>query len=104
MEKKNVYKLDGIDCANCAQKIEDKLNSTYGIYEASLSFVLQKLFVTYDDTMINDEEIEECIHKPVRDVRIVAKNNQPFEDTYEEPEKGFKKIMFPRFRKPTNKE
>lgn len=63
MKKKNIYKLNGIDCANCAQKIEDKLNKTDGVYEASLSFVIQKLFVTY-------------------------------EDTYEEPEKGFKKIIF----------
>ena len=97
--KKNIYKLSGIDCANCAQKIEDKLNRTDGVYEASLSFVIQKLFVTYEETMINDEEIEECIHKSLSGVRIVSKNNQPFEDTYEEPEKGVKKIMFPRNRK-----
>ena len=98
--KNNIYKLSGIDCANCAQKIEDKLNRTDGVYEASLSFVIQKLFVTYEETIINDEEIEECIHKSLSGVRIIAKNNQPFEDTYEEPEKGFKKIMFPRNRKP----
>ena len=98
--KKNIYKLSGIDCANCAQKIEDKLTKTDGVYEASLSFVIQKLFVTYEETMINDEEIEECIHKSLSGVRIVSKNNQPFEDTYEEPERGFKKIMFPRNRKP----
>ena len=97
--KKNIYKLSGIDCANCAQKIEDKLNKTDGVYEASLSFVIQKLFVTYEETMINDEEIEECIHASLSGVRIVSKNNQPFEDTYEEPERGFKKIMFPRNRK-----
>lgn len=98
--KKNVYKLTGIDCANCAQKIEDRLNKTDGIYEASLSFVIQKLFVTYEETMINDEEIEENIHKALNGVRIVAKNNQPFEDTYKEPEKGFKKIMFLPRKKP----
>lgn len=98
--KKNIYKLSGIDCANCAQKIEDKLNKTDGVYEASLSFVIQKLFVTYEETMINDAEIEECIHKSLSGVRIVSKNNQPFNDTYEEPERGFKKIMFPRNRKP----
>lgn len=99
MEKKNIYKISGIDCANCARKIEDKLNETDGVISASLSFVIEKLFVTYEDTMINDEEIEECIHKSLGGVRIVAKNNQPFIDTYEEPERGFKKIMFPRFRK-----
>lgn len=92
--KKNIYKLSGIDCANCAQRIEDKLNKTDGVYEASLSFVIQKLFVTYEETMINDEEIEECIHASLRGVKIITKNNQPFTDTYEEPEKAFKKIIF----------
>ncbi len=101
--KKNTYKLSNIDCANCAQKIEDKLNRTDGIYEASLSFVIQKLFVTYEETMISDEEIEECIHKSLGGVRIVKKNDKPFEDTYEEPERGFKKIMFPRNRRPFGK-
>lgn len=94
MEKKNIYKIIGVDCANCAQKIDDKLNNTDGVISASFSFVIQKLFVTYEDTMINDEEIEECIHKSLSGIRIVTKNNQPFEDTYEEPTKGFKKIMF----------
>ena len=31
--KKNIYRLDGIDCANCGQKMEDKLTNTDGIYE-----------------------------------------------------------------------
>lgn len=44
--------------------------------------------------MINDEEIEECIHTSLRGVKIITKNNQPFTDTYEESEKAFKKIIF----------
>ncbi len=101
--KKNTYKLSDIDCASCALKIEDKLNKTDGIYEANLNFMLLKLYVSYEETMINDEEIEDCIHKSLSGVRIVSKNNQLFEDTYEE-EKGFKKIIFPRRRKPFSKE
>jgi copper chaperone CopZ len=101
--KKNIYKITGIDCASCAQKIEDKLYKMDGIYNATLSFVIQKLFVTYDETMINDEEIEECIHKSLSGIRIIEKNNQKFIDTYEEPTKTFKKIIFPINRRPFGK-
>ena len=101
--KKNIYRLDGIDCANCGQKMEDKLTNTDGISNASFVFMLQKLYITYEESIINDEEIEECIHKSLSGVKIVEKNNHPFEDTYEEPERGFKKIIFPRNRRPFGK-
>lgn len=97
--KKNIYKLTGIDCAACALKVEDALNKRDGIYEATLNFILMKLNVSYEESMINDEEIEECIHRSLSGVRITNKNNQPFNDTYEEPGM-FKKIQFfPRRKK-----
>lgn len=55
--------------------------------------MLMKLMLSYEETMINEEEIEEHIHKSLSGVRITAKNNQPFTDTYEEPSL-FKKIPF----------
>lgn len=91
--KKITYKLTGIDCAACGLKIEDRLNKTDGIYEANFSFMLMKLMLSYEETMINEEEIEEHIHKSLSGVKITAKNNQPFTDTYEEPSL-FKKIPF----------
>lgn len=91
--KKTTYKLSGIDCASCALKIEESLNKTDGIYESNLNFLLMKLMVSYEETMINEEEIELLIHKSLSGVRIVSKNNQLFTDTYEEP--GiFKRIIF----------
>lgn len=97
--KKITYKLSGIDCAACGLKMEDALNKRDGIYEASFNFMFMKLNLSYEETMINDEEIEECIHKSLSGVRITAKNNQPFTDTYEEPG-VFKKIQFfPRRKK-----
>ncbi len=97
--KKNIYKLSGIDCAACGTKVEDYLNKQDGIYEASYNFMFEKLNVSYEETMINDEEIESCIHRSLTGVRIVSKNNQPFNDTYEEPG-VFKKIQFfPRRKK-----
>lgn len=37
------YLLEGLDCANCAQKIEDKIASTEGYQEVSVNFSTLKL-------------------------------------------------------------
>ncbi len=42
-----VCTVEGLDCANCAAKIENKLNSTDGIEEARLNFVAEKLTLKF---------------------------------------------------------
>ena len=97
--KKNTYKLNNIDCAACALKIEDGVNKLDGVSSCNLNYMFLKLMVTFDETIVSDEEIGTCIHKSLSGVRITAKNNQPFTDTYEEPG-VFKKIQFfPRRKK-----
>lgn len=91
--KKNTYKLTGIDCAACALKIEDGVNKLDGVESSSMNFMLMKFFVNFDENKVTDEEIELGIHKSLNGVRIVSKNNEVYEDTYEEP-KVFKKINF----------
>ena len=98
--KKNVYKLSNVDCAGCALKIEDRLNKLEGVSSSSLDYILLNLFVTFDETIVNDEEIELCIHKSLSGVRIVQKNDNEYIDNYEE-EGVFKKILF-RGRKKKN--
>ena len=98
--KKNVYRLTNIDCAACALKIEDKLNKTLGVENASLNFMLMKLFVSFDEKELTDEQIEEIIHKSLSGVRIVEKNNERFDDTYVDEENNvFKRILFNRRKK-----
>lgn len=91
--KKNIYKLNNIDCSSCALKIEDKLNKLEGVSSSSLNYILLKLSVTFDETIVNDEEIELCIHKSLSGVKIVKKNNADFIDEYKE-QGVFKKILF----------
>lgn len=91
--KKNTYKLDNIDCAACALKIEDGVSKLDGVYSSNLNYMLLKFVVTFDENLVSDEEIEKTIHKSLNDVTIVLKNNKPFEDTYEEG-RIFKKILF----------
>lgn len=43
------FKLDEIDCANCAQKLEDAIRKLDGVNDARVNFLTQKLTLTADD-------------------------------------------------------
>lgn len=91
--KKNIYKLKGVDCAACGLKIEDGVNKLNGVHSSSLNFMLLKFYVTFDEQIVTDEEIETTMHKSLGGFKIIEKNSQEYEDTYQEP-KVFKKIPF----------
>ena len=46
MEK--TYKIE-VDCANCAEKMEDAAKKTEGVADATVSFMTQKMKVTFVD-------------------------------------------------------
>ena len=43
---KKSYKIE-VDCANCAQKMEDAANTVAGIEKATVSFMTQKMNVEF---------------------------------------------------------
>ncbi len=63
--KKN-YRLVGLDCANCAAKMERKINTIKGVNEAVVNFMTTKLILDIDDE--NSEEILENVKKAIQDV------------------------------------
>ena len=58
---KKVYSIEGIDCANCAAKIEDKINRMKNIEEANLNFMMGKLSIEFK--LSTDEEVEEILEE-----------------------------------------
>ena len=48
------FKLDEIDCANCAQKLEDAINKLDGVERASVNFMTQKLTLTAADDAFDE--------------------------------------------------
>ena len=44
---KKSYKIE-VDCANCAQKMEDAANTLAGVAKATVSFMTQKMNVEFD--------------------------------------------------------
>ena len=45
---KKVYKID-VDCANCANKMEQAAKKTPGVKDASVSFMTLKMHVGFDE-------------------------------------------------------
>ena len=54
------YILEGLDCANCAKKIEDKIANTEGYEEVSVNFSTLKLSFKTDKNNPKKEIIRYC--------------------------------------------
>lgn len=68
---KKVYSIEGIDCANCAAKIENKINKMKNIEEVNLNFMMEKLSIEFK--VSTDEEVEEIMDE----VRKLVKKLEP---------------------------
>ena len=66
MKKK--YKVENIDCANCAAKLETAIQKLEGVEEATLSFMTQKLTI---------EAKEEDFDKIMSEVVAIAQKMEP---------------------------
>lgn len=45
---KKTYKIE-VDCANCANKMEDAARNTAGVKNAVVNFMMQKMIVEYEE-------------------------------------------------------
>ena len=61
MEK--ILKITGMTCSACAGRIERAMNKLEGIDEAKVNFASEKLYVTYNEDMISEENIVSAIVK-----------------------------------------
>lgn len=52
MKKK--FKLQDLDCANCAAKMEDGIKKIAGVNDASVSFMTQKLMVDCEEDQLDE--------------------------------------------------
>ena len=48
------FKLDEIDCANCARKLQDELAKVDGVDSVSVNFMTQKLTLSAPDERFGD--------------------------------------------------
>ena len=60
---RKVFKLDNLDCANCAAKMEDAIKKIHGVQDASMRFMTQKLVIEADEANMDavvDEAVKVC--------------------------------------------
>ncbi|AYE34647.1 heavy metal translocating P-type ATPase [Clostridium septicum] len=70
--------LEGLTCANCGNKIEDKVNKIKGVSEANLNFSTSTLIIEINGEELREKiikEIKEIVRKLEPDVKVSEKNN-----------------------------
>ena len=63
MEENNMkkkFKLQDLDCANCAAKMEEAIKKIEGVSDATVSFMTQKMTIEADDSRF-DEIMKELV-------------------------------------------
>lgn len=67
------FKLEELDCANCAAKMEDAINKMPEVESAIVSFMMQKLTITCADEITKDfmKRVAKVCKKIEPDCRIL---------------------------------
>lgn len=70
---RKVFKLQDLDCANCAAKMEAAINKIDGVEKATMSFMAQKLTIVADDARFDAimDEVESACAKVEPDMEIL---------------------------------
>ena len=73
MKKK--FKLQDLDCANCAAKMEEAIKKIPGVNDANVSFMMQKMTVDAEDDKFDAimEEVVRVCAKVEPDCKILMK-------------------------------
>ena len=71
MKKK--FKLEDLDCANCAAKMEEAIKKIPGVNDANVSFMTQKMMVDAEDEKFDAimDEVEKVCAKVEPDCKIL---------------------------------
>ena len=65
---KKTYRLQNLDCANCAAKMEKAIRKISGVREATVSFMAQRLMIDTED---------EPLETVMKEVRKICKRIEP---------------------------
>ncbi len=70
---KKIYKLEDLDCANCAAKMERAVQKIDGVNSACVSFMTQRMTIDADDNRFDEimNEVVKVCRKVEPDCRII---------------------------------
>ncbi len=71
MKKK--FKMENLDCANCAAKMEEQIRKIPGVNDANMNFMTQKLTLDAEDAHFDEilAEAQKCCDRVDKGCRIV---------------------------------
>lgn len=69
---KNKFKIKGLDCANCAARLESEIQKIEGVNEASISFMTERLVIECEENEKQEvmDKVNKVIKKEEPDVTI----------------------------------
>ena len=70
---KKVFKMQDLDCAHCAAKMQDAIAKIDGVNSVSINFLMQKMTLDADDDVFEDvlKKAQKAIKKVEPDCKIV---------------------------------
>ena len=70
---KKRFKMEQLDCANCAAKMEERIKKIDGVQDASVNFLMQNLTIEADDARFDEilRQAQQVCAGIERDCRIV---------------------------------
>ena len=70
---KKIYKLEDLDCANCAAKMERAVQKIDGVNSVNVSFMTQRMTIDADDNRFDEimNEVVKVCRKVEPDFRII---------------------------------
>ncbi len=74
------YTVEGLDCANCAQKLEDVINRINGVTNATLTYTTKQLKVSGRNPDALLDQIQEVCSALEPNVKILPRDNRPKSD------------------------
>lgn len=62
---KKIYRMQNLDCANCAAKMERSIQKIKGVSDAQVSFMAQRLTMEVDESLLPEilEQVKRCVAK-----------------------------------------
>ena len=70
---KKTYKID-VDCANCANKMEEADKNTAGVKDATVNFMMLKMIVEFEDGQ-DPKSVMQDVLKTAKKLRMTARSS-----------------------------
>lgn len=70
---RKIFKVENVDCANCARKMQDNILKIEGITSATLNFLTQRLTVEFEESKVSTivEEMQSACRKIDKAVNVI---------------------------------